>query len=145
MSDELRALDGRLATLAQSAASLPKTTESPSLSPPPVTVSATPEREAPSGADELPPPAPRLTGRRGRAPRLVKPRAEAAVVHTPQQRLLLLDTWQRSGLPAGDFAALVGVSKHTLYAWKKRFDAAGPGRADGPAARRDRTAAGCRS
>jgi len=23
----------------------------------------------------------------------------------------------RSGLPAGDFAALVGVSKHTLYGW----------------------------
>ena len=40
--------------------------------------------------------------------------------------MLLLDTWQRSGLPAGDFAALVGVSKHTLYAWKKKFDADGP-------------------
>jgi len=33
---------------------------------------------------------------------------------------LILDTWQRSGLPGGDFAALVGVSKHTLYAWKKK-------------------------
>ena len=32
---------------------------------------------------------------------------------TPQQRLLILDTWQRSGLPAGDFAPLVGVSKFT--------------------------------
>jgi transposase InsO family protein len=29
-------------------------------------------------------------------------------------------------LPAGDFAGLVGVSKHTLYAWKKRFDEEGP-------------------
>src|SRR5262249_55402568 len=29
-------------------------------------------------------------------------------------------------LPAGDFAALVGLSKHTLYAWKKKFDAEGP-------------------
>ena len=29
---------------------------------------------------------------------------------TPEQRLLLLDTWRRSGLPAGDFAALVGIS-----------------------------------
>lgn len=46
---------------------------------------------------------------------------------TPTQRLLLLDTWQRSGLPAGDFAALVGVSKHTLYAWKRKFDEQGPG------------------
>ena len=33
---------------------------------------------------------------------------------TAEQRLLLLDTWQRSGLPAGDFAPLVGISKHTL-------------------------------
>jgi hypothetical protein len=32
-----------------------------------------------------------------------------------------LDTWRRSGLPAGDFA-LVGLSKHTLYVWKKRFE-----------------------
>jgi transposase len=45
---------------------------------------------------------------------------------TPQQRLLLLDTWQRSGLPAGDFAALVGLSKFTLYRWKKKFDTEGP-------------------
>jgi transposase InsO family protein len=51
--------------------------------------------------------------------------AKAAAL-TPQQRLLLLDTWQRSGLPAGDFAAMVGLSKHTLYAWKKKFDAEGP-------------------
>jgi len=45
---------------------------------------------------------------------------------TPQQRLLVLDTWMKSGLPAGDFAPLVGVSKHTLYAWKQRFEAEGP-------------------
>ncbi len=45
---------------------------------------------------------------------------------TPQQRLLLLDTWQRSGLPAADFAALVGLSKFTLYDWKKKFEAEGP-------------------
>jgi transposase InsO family protein len=38
-----------------------------------------------------------------------------------------LDTWQRSGLPAADFAALVGVSKHTLYAWKRLFTTEGPG------------------
>lgn len=46
---------------------------------------------------------------------------------TPQQRLLLLDTWQRSGLPATDFGTLVGVTNHTLYAWKKAFDEQGPG------------------
>ena len=45
---------------------------------------------------------------------------------TGEQRLLILDTWQRSGLPAGDFAPLVGLSKHTLYGWKKRFEEHGP-------------------
>ena len=78
-------------------------------------------------AAALPTLLPPLAGRspRGRSRRLVLPDAKAAPL-TPQQRLLLLDTWQRSGLPAGDFAALVGVSKHTLYAWKKKFDADGP-------------------
>jgi transposase InsO family protein len=45
---------------------------------------------------------------------------------SPHERLLILDTWQRSGLPAGDFAPLVGLSKHTLYLWKKRFSQHGP-------------------
>src|SRR5687767_4631014 len=36
----------------------------------------------------------------------------------PIERLNLLDIWQRSGLPAGEFASLVGLSKHTLYGWK---------------------------
>src|SRR5688572_20045219 len=40
---------------------------------------------------------------------------------TARERLHLLDLWLRSGLPAGDFASLVGMSKHTLYSWKKRF------------------------
>src|SRR5260370_2292768 len=61
--------------------------------------------------------------RRGR--RLVKP-AEPTPPLTAEQRLLLLDTWLRSKLPASDFAALIGMSKHTLYAWKKRFDQQGP-------------------
>jgi transposase InsO family protein len=59
--------------------------------------------------------------------RLVKKDQAPAPALTAEQRLLLLDTWQRSGLPAGDFAAMVGLSKHTLYAWKKKFDAEGPG------------------
>src|SRR4029077_16529105 len=68
---------------------------------------------------------PRLSqGHGGR--RLVKPGATQAPPLTPQQRLLLLDIWQRSGLPAKDFAALVGLSKHTLYGWKKKFDTEGP-------------------
>ena len=45
---------------------------------------------------------------------------------TGEQRLWILDTWKRSGLPAGDFAPLVGVSKHTLYGWKKQFTEHGP-------------------
>jgi transposase InsO family protein len=67
------------------------------------------------GRPTRPPPCRRLTKDAGSAPPV-----------SPQQRLLLLDTWQRSGLPAADFAALVGVSRHTLHAWKKRFDERGP-------------------
>ena len=65
---------------------------------------------------------PRQHGRRLVKPE-VKPKAESL---TPEQRLLLLDTWQRSGLPAADFAALVGVSKFSLYTWKKKFEESGP-------------------
>jgi transposase InsO family protein len=58
--------------------------------------------------------------------KLVKPEDGERLVLTPQQRLLLLDTWRRSGLPAGDFATLVKIGKHSLYAWKKAFDEEGP-------------------
>jgi transposase InsO family protein len=67
----------------------------------------------------------RRRAKAGCAMRLPPAEGERAAC-TPQQRLLLLDTWTRSGLPAGDFGALVGVSKHTLYSWKKRFDESGP-------------------
>jgi transposase len=33
-----------------------------------------------------------------------------------------------AGRQAGDFAPLLGVSKHTLYAWKNRCEAEGPAR-----------------
>jgi transposase InsO family protein len=66
----------------------------------------------------------RLRRQRGR--RLVKP-AEPRPPLTAEQRLLLLDTWRRSELPAADFAALVGLSRHTLYEWKRKFAAHGPG------------------
>jgi hypothetical protein len=36
--------------------------------------------------------------------RLVKPPSAPTPTLTAHQRLLLLDTWRRSGLPAGDFA-----------------------------------------
>jgi transposase InsO family protein len=64
--------------------------------------------------------------RRTPGKRLVAPQQQHADC-TPEQRLLFLDLWLRSGLPAGDFAPLVGVTKHTLYSWKKRFDTHGPG------------------
>jgi len=41
--------------------------------------------------------------------RLAKKPDSPASPLTAEQRLLLLDTWQRSGLPAGDFAPLVGM------------------------------------
>jgi transposase InsO family protein len=63
---------------------------------------------------------------RARGRRLVRKTDTAPHAFTAEQRLLLLDTWRRSGLPAGDFAPLVGVSKHTLYAWQRRFVAEGP-------------------
>jgi transposase InsO family protein len=45
---------------------------------------------------------------------------------TPEQRLLILDSWLKSGLPAKDFGALVGVSRFTLQSWKRKFEAEGP-------------------
>jgi transposase InsO family protein len=70
---------------------------------------------------------PNLAGRGRRGRRLVKKDRVQTAPLTAQQRLLLLDTWRRSGLPAGDFAAIVGLSKHTLYAWHKKFTEQGPG------------------
>jgi transposase InsO family protein len=55
-----------------------------------------------------------------------KEETPAATTLTAEQRLLLLDTWKRSGLPANDFASLVGVARHSLYDWKRRFEAEGP-------------------
>jgi transposase InsO family protein len=94
-----------------------------------------PEGDGAAAADEngLPKP-PRLNGGSGRRQRVLTkknmvglPPRVASENLTPTQRLLLLDTWQRSGLPAGDFAAMVGISKHTLYIWKRKFEEEGPG------------------
>ncbi len=72
--------------------------------------------------DTPPPTAPNLGARKRGT--LSKPSKHPPV--SPQQKLLLLDTWLRSGLPARDFGALVNVSRHTLYSWKKRFEQMGP-------------------
>jgi transposase InsO family protein len=79
--------------------------------------------EAADEGEEVTPLPPNLTARR--RGRLSKPQPPQMPL-SPPQKLLLLDTWQRSGLPARDFAALVHVSHHTLYAWKKRFEQLGP-------------------
>jgi transposase InsO family protein len=55
-----------------------------------------------------------------RAP-LLRPRTLTA-----EQRLLILDSWQRSKLPANDFAPLVGVSSAALFKWRKLFLENGP-------------------
>jgi transposase InsO family protein len=53
-------------------------------------------------------------------------RGSTAPNFNPAQRLLLLDTWLKSGLSATDFAELVGLSAHSLYAWRRRFTESGP-------------------
>ena len=77
--------------------------------------------EAPEDLQPTPMP-PNLTARRRGT--LSKPKPQTPV--SPQQKLLLLDTWQRSGLPARDFAGLLNISHHTLYAWKRKFEELGP-------------------
>jgi len=62
----------------------------------------------------------------GKGRRLVRPEDRRPKSFRPEQRLLILDTWKRSGLSARDFAPLVGLSKHSLFGWKKRFDEHGP-------------------
>lgn len=67
-----------------------------------------------------------LGGRRGPrkgAPSVTLP---ASAPHTPEDRLKILDLWHRSGLPAGEFAPMVNLSRHTLFSWQKRFNDHGP-------------------
>jgi putative transposase len=39
---------------------------------------------------------------------------------------LILDAWTRTRLPAKDFGGLLGISIHTLYKWRQRFQEDGP-------------------
>ena len=65
--------------------------------------------------------------RKKRVPHLVKKdTASRKNSFTPEQRLLILDSWTRSGLPAKKYAPLVGVSYQTLAKWKWSFEQHGP-------------------
>ena len=77
--------------------------------------------------DEPGPSAPRLAGRgaRQKASRTRRPE-DRPRSFTPEQRLLILDLWLQSKLPAGDFAPLVEVSSAALYKWKRLFEEHGP-------------------
>ncbi len=58
--------------------------------------------------------------------RKLKKRGAKRTNITAEQRLLILDSWKRSGLAGTDFADLVGISHLTLYNWKRRFESEGP-------------------
>ncbi len=82
--------------------------------------------DAPDGDRATAGPAVPPLGRPRAGRRLVRPDPEPRSPLNPEQRLLVLDIWQRSGLSATDFADLVGLSAFTLYNWKKRFRTMGP-------------------
>ncbi len=88
--------------------------------------SETPEGSWAEVEPELAPVKRRVIPSRKRGRRLVKAEEKTRKVYKPEERLLILDTWRRSALPAKDFGALVGVSPHTLYKWRKAFDESGP-------------------
>jgi transposase-like protein len=49
----------------------------------------------------------------------------AAPRRTPEERSRLLAEWKATGLSAAEFAPRVGVTAHTLYAWRPP-DSRGP-------------------
>jgi transposase InsO family protein len=71
-------------------------------------------------------PRPRGPRRSARGRELRLPEEGKRQTFTPQQRLLVLDTWRRSGLPAQDFASRLGTSAATLYKWRQLFEQQGP-------------------
>jgi len=86
------------------------------------------ESEIETGAAPSPP---LLTGRRKGGPfrRMVEAAPHAGVegvALSGEQRLLILDAWARSELTAGEFGRIAGISPHTLYAWRRRFEELGP-------------------
>jgi transposase InsO family protein len=79
-----------------------------------------------SGAPDSTSPGFSPRGRRRRVARTTKARTKAAKEYTGPERLLLLDTWMRSELPASEFSQLVGVASQTLTNWRRRFEEEGP-------------------
>ncbi len=65
-------------------------------------------------------------GKKNKGRRLVKKEKKGSAKFTPEQRLLILDAWQRSGLSSGVFASLLGISNQTLHTWKHKFEEFGP-------------------
>ena len=64
----------------------------------------------------------RLTGRRKGSPRrraMVLPATTDRTGLTPEQRLLILDAWRRSGLTAQEFGTIVQVSCRKQSGWTK--------------------------
>jgi len=78
----------------------------------------------------------RLAGR-GPTParRLVSPQEAAASNRklTPEQKLLILDTWQRSACPSPTSPPWSASNRVTLHGWKKRFEGTRPRRPGRPA------------
>ena len=102
------------------------------------------DREVDESLEALATRFPNLSGRGQHGRRLVKKEAPASPL-TPEQRLLLLDTWRRSGLPAGDFAALGRRLQAHAVCLEEAVRHRGAGRADGPATRSHKRAAACPS
>jgi transposase InsO family protein len=83
------------------------------------------EEENLSSVNELERPIRLIGGRKGKG--YSKPGKKRVRALGAEQRLLILDTWKRSGLSTKAFAPLVGVSTCTLKWWRQKFEQMGPG------------------
>ena len=80
---------------------------------------------APSPAGPRPPGRPPGVRKR-KSPALHKAGEEVRKALTGEEKLLLLDVWEKSGLGVADFGSLVNVSAHSLYSWRRKLDEEGP-------------------
>jgi transposase InsO family protein len=58
--------------------------------------------------------------------RALRKKGQGKKVVSGEEKLLILDVWKKSGLPAKDFSGLVDLSPHSLYAWRKKLEEEGP-------------------